>query len=124
MHFATHALLNSRYPELSGIVLSTVDRSGRPQDGLLRLHEIYGLKLNADLVVLSGCQTPLGQEMRSEGLVRLPCNSRPPVPSRDRKGADSDAILNASSLPPESQPIQSGSAGGGADFCLLVQMSP
>jgi CHAT domain-containing protein len=71
IHFATHAFLNSRHPELSGLVLSTVDRAGHPQDGFLRLNEIYNLKLNADLVVLSGCQTALGQEVRSEGLVGL-----------------------------------------------------
>ena len=53
------------------MVLSTVDRAGHPQDGFLRLNEIYNLKLNADLVVLSGCQTALGQEVRSEGLVGL-----------------------------------------------------
>ncbi|HXG64483.1 MAG TPA: CHAT domain-containing protein [Blastocatellia bacterium] len=71
LHFATHGLLNSRHPELSGIVLSLVDERGRPQDGFLRLHEIYNLKLNADLVVLSACQTALGKEVRGEGLVGL-----------------------------------------------------
>ena len=71
IHFATHGLLDSRNPELSGIVLSMVNRNGNPQDGFLRLHEIYNLKLNADLVVLSGCQTALGEEVRSEGLVGL-----------------------------------------------------
>jgi len=71
VHFATHGLLDSRHPELSGIVLSMVDRRGRSVDGFLRLHEIYNLKLNADLVVLSACQTALGQEVRSEGLVGL-----------------------------------------------------
>lgn len=71
VHFATHAFLDSKHPELSGLVLSMVDRSGQPQDGFLSLHEIYNLKLNADLVVLSGCQTALGQEVRSEGLVGL-----------------------------------------------------
>jgi CHAT domain-containing protein len=71
IHFATHAFLDSRNPELSGLVLSMVDRSGQLQDGFLRLHEIYNLKLNADLVVLSGCQTALGQEVQSEGLVGL-----------------------------------------------------
>jgi CHAT domain-containing protein/tetratricopeptide (TPR) repeat protein len=71
IHFATHGLLNSRHPELSGLVFSMVDKNGRPQDGFLRLHEIYDLKLNADLVVLSGCQTALGKEIRSEGLIGL-----------------------------------------------------
>jgi CHAT domain-containing protein/tetratricopeptide (TPR) repeat protein len=71
IHFATHAFLDSRHPELSGLVLSMVDRTGHPQDGFLRLHEIYNMKLNADLVVLSGCETALGQEVRSEGLVGL-----------------------------------------------------
>jgi CHAT domain-containing protein len=71
LHFATHGLLDSRNPELSGIVLSLVDRQGRPIDGFLRLDEIYNLKLNANLVVLSGCQTALGREIRGEGLVGL-----------------------------------------------------
>jgi CHAT domain-containing protein len=71
VHFATHALLNSRHPELSGVVLSLVNSNGEPQDGFLTLDEIYNLKLHADLVVLSGCQTALGQEIRSEGLVGM-----------------------------------------------------
>jgi CHAT domain-containing protein len=71
VHFATHGLLNSQRPELSGIVLSLVDERGRAQDGFLRLHEIYNLKLNADLVVLSACQTALGKEVRGEGLMGL-----------------------------------------------------
>jgi CHAT domain-containing protein len=71
LHFATHGLLNSQHPELSGVVLSLVDEQGRPQDGFLRLHEIYNLKLGADLVVLSACQTALGKEIKGEGLVRL-----------------------------------------------------
>jgi CHAT domain-containing protein/Tfp pilus assembly protein PilF len=71
VHFATHGLLNSEHPELSGLVLSLVDASGKPQDGFLRLHEIYNLKLNADLVVLSACQTGLGKQIKGEGLVGL-----------------------------------------------------
>jgi CHAT domain-containing protein len=71
LHLATHGLLNSAHPELSGVVFSLFDRQGKPQDGFLRLHEIYNLKLSADLVVLSACQTGLGQEIRGEGLVGL-----------------------------------------------------
>ena len=71
IHFATHALLNNSQPELSGVVLSLVDRYGQPQDGFLRLNEIYNLELPADLVVLSACQTALGKEARGEGLIGL-----------------------------------------------------
>jgi CHAT domain-containing protein len=71
VHFATHGLLNNRHPELSGIVLSLVDERGRPREGFLRLNEIYKMKLNADLVVLSACQTALGKETKGEGLVGI-----------------------------------------------------
>ncbi|HEX6188317.1 MAG TPA: CHAT domain-containing tetratricopeptide repeat protein [Pyrinomonadaceae bacterium] len=71
VHFATHGLLNSRHPELSGIVLSLVDEKGRARDGFLRAHEIYDLKLPAELIVLSGCRTGLGREVRGEGLLGL-----------------------------------------------------
>ena len=71
LHFATHGLLNNKIPAFSGLVFSLVDQRGRPLNGFLRLHEIYNLKLNADLVVLSGCQTALGQEVSGEGLIGL-----------------------------------------------------
>lgn len=71
VHFATHGLLNSRHPELSGLVLSLVDERGSPQDGFLTLEDIYNLKLPADMVVLSACETGLGKEVQGEGLVGL-----------------------------------------------------
>jgi CHAT domain-containing protein len=71
VHFATHGVLDSRTPALSGIILSLVDQQGRPQDGFLRLWDIYNLHLPADLVVLSACQTALGKEVNGEGLVGL-----------------------------------------------------
>jgi CHAT domain-containing protein/Tfp pilus assembly protein PilF len=71
IHIATHGLLNSRNPELSGLVFSLVDRQGKPQNGFLEARDIYNLKLGADLVVLSACQTALGKEIRGEGLVGL-----------------------------------------------------
>ncbi len=71
VHFATHGILNSRHPALSGLVLSLFDSNGRSVDGFLRLHDIYGLKLRANLVVLSACRTALGEEIEGEGLVGL-----------------------------------------------------
>jgi CHAT domain-containing protein/Tfp pilus assembly protein PilF len=71
VHFATHGLMNSRDPHLSGLVFSLVDRQGRPRNGFLRADDVAGLKLRADLVVLSACQTAMGKELRGEGLLGL-----------------------------------------------------
>jgi CHAT domain-containing protein/Tfp pilus assembly protein PilF len=71
VHFATHGLMNSEQPDLSGVVLSLVDRQGSAVDGVLRLQDIFGMTLNADLAVLSACETALGKNMRGEGLVGL-----------------------------------------------------
>ncbi|HEX4964689.1 MAG TPA: CHAT domain-containing tetratricopeptide repeat protein [Thermoanaerobaculia bacterium] len=71
LHFATHAIVDTEQPELSGIVLSMVDELGRPRDGLLRTYQIYQLHLPADLAVLSACETALGKNIRGEGVVGL-----------------------------------------------------
>ncbi len=71
VHFAAHGMLNNVHPELSGIVLSLVDKEGRQQDGFLRLQDIYNLKLPAELVARSACQTGLGKEIKGEGLIGL-----------------------------------------------------
>lgn len=71
IHFASHGFLHSEHPDLSGIVLSLVDKRGEKTDGFLRLHNIYNLKLSADLVVLSACRTGLGKEVKGEGLMSL-----------------------------------------------------
>src|SRR5271157_2730659 len=67
IHFATHAFIDERRPERSGIVLSQAGQ----EDGVLRINDILALKLNADLVVLSACQTGLGKLMRGEGISGL-----------------------------------------------------
>jgi len=71
VHFATHGLINNQHPELSGLVLSLVNEQGQEVDGFLRLYDIYNLRLGADLVVLSACQTALGKEIAGEGLIGL-----------------------------------------------------
>ena len=71
LHFATHGYLDSERPGLSALVLSMVNEQGKAQDGFLRANDIYNLKLPAELVVLSACQTGLGREIKGEGLVGL-----------------------------------------------------
>ncbi|MBD1828440.1 CHAT domain-containing protein [Microcoleus sp. FACHB-61] len=71
VHFATHGLANSKNPELSGIVMSMVDDKGNLVNGFLRLTDIFNLKLSANLVVLSACQSGMGQNVKGEGMVGL-----------------------------------------------------
>ena len=71
VHFATHGYLDTSRANLSAIVLSLFDEKGKPQDGFLRAHDIYNLKLPAELVVLSACETGLGKDVTGEGLEGL-----------------------------------------------------
>ncbi len=71
IHLATHGLFNDQHPELSGLILSRVDEQGRQRNGFLRTDDIYGLRLNADLVVLSACRTGLGQQVTGEGVLGI-----------------------------------------------------
>jgi CHAT domain-containing protein/tetratricopeptide (TPR) repeat protein len=71
VHFATHGYLDTNRAGLSAIVLSMVDEQGKTQDGFLRTHDIYNLKLPAELVVLSACETGLGKDIKGEGLEGL-----------------------------------------------------
>lgn len=69
VHFATHGLVNDSRPKLSGLMLAQLDSP--KEDNILYLGEIYNLNLNADLVVLSACETGLGRLARGEGLIGL-----------------------------------------------------
>lgn len=71
VHFSAHGRVDRDEPEMSGIVLSMVNRRGAPENGLLQLHDIYNLNLSAELVVLSACDSGLGKDVKGEGLVGL-----------------------------------------------------
>jgi len=75
VHFATHGLIYDEKPARSSIVLSlnnnTTKHNKSREDGFLQMREIFNLRLNADLVTLSSCQTGLGQLIRGEGIRSL-----------------------------------------------------
>jgi tetratricopeptide (TPR) repeat protein/CHAT domain-containing protein len=71
LHFATHGLTVSEFPELSSIVLSQFKDTKGVEDGYLRMSEIADLKIKADFVNLSACETGLGKLYAGEGVVGL-----------------------------------------------------
>jgi CHAT domain-containing protein len=98
VHFATHGIVDTRHPEMSGLILSLFNARGEPQDGYLRLSDIYNLKLSADLVVLSSCESALGRNLESEGTIGLPrgflyAGARSVIASLWKVDDDATAIL-------------------------------
>jgi CHAT domain-containing protein len=71
IHFATHGILDAEKPERSGMLLSVINERGELQRSLLSTPDVFNLGLSAELVVLSGCRTGLGQQIKGEGLIGL-----------------------------------------------------
>jgi CHAT domain-containing protein/tetratricopeptide (TPR) repeat protein len=71
IHFAAHAVADAEAPQLSALILSTVDAAGRPRAGEVFAGDFLTQRLNAELVVLSGCDTALGQASAGEGLLGM-----------------------------------------------------
>lgn len=71
IHIATHGLLNETQPKLSGLLFSQTADSAQAEDGILYSGETYNLNTNAELVVLSSCESGVGQLVQGEGLLAL-----------------------------------------------------
>lgn len=67
LHLATHAVFNDYNPEYSFLAFS--ENPGK--ENLLYTKDLYNLKLNADLVTLSACESGIGELKRGEGLMSL-----------------------------------------------------
>lgn len=69
LHFAVHGLVDTKNPEFSGLALS--EDGGKGEDNILYTYEIKQLGLNADLVVLSACETGIGRYQMGEGILSI-----------------------------------------------------
>jgi CHAT domain-containing protein len=68
LHLATHGLVNEARPLFSALAVAP---EGDGDDGRLYAHDVLDLDLRADLVVLSACESGLGREYASEGVLGL-----------------------------------------------------
>lgn len=70
IHFGTHTEINNDFPMLSRMILAK-EGTGGDEDGYLHAYEIYDLKLNASMAVLTACETGVGKVDKSEGILSL-----------------------------------------------------
>jgi hypothetical protein len=71
IHIATHGIVDAQVPQLSALVLGSYDASGNVVDGAVRVADLSLQTLRADVAVFSACDTALGREVPSEGLVGI-----------------------------------------------------
>lgn len=71
LHIAAHGYVDDEMPARTGLALSMLHADGSPRVGFVGLKDIYELRLNAELVVLSACDTALGANLAGEGLLGL-----------------------------------------------------
>jgi len=71
VHVATHGFINNENPKLSNLAFSQPSDRKAGEDGILYSAETYNLDLDADLLVLSACQTGVGKIAKGEGLMAL-----------------------------------------------------
>jgi len=70
LHLAMHTIINDSVPMFSKLVFSKADQKST-DDGYLNAYEIYNMKLNARLAVLSACETGTGKLQRGEGVMSM-----------------------------------------------------
>jgi CHAT domain-containing protein/tetratricopeptide (TPR) repeat protein len=71
IHIATHGIVDAQVPQLSALILGSYDAGGDVVDGAVRVADLSLQTLTADVAVFSACDTALGKEVLSEGLVGI-----------------------------------------------------